>query len=63
MAVISRPPVLAVGHQCVEVLLESLVIESLEGFSIIEISSHWVGFLIVLMEDVEVEVLWPPILV
>ena len=34
-----------------------------KGFSIIEICSHWVGFLVVLMEDVEVEVLWPPILV
>ena len=63
VTIVSRPPILTVRHQCVEVFLETLVVKTLEGFSIIEISPHWVGFLSVLMEDVEVEILWPPILV
>ena len=63
VTVVSRPPVLTVCHQCMKIFLETLVIETLEGFSIIEIRSHRVGFDIVLMQDVQVQVLWPPILI
>ena len=63
VAVIGRPPVLTVGHQRMEVFLEALVIKALERFSVIKVRVHGVGFGIVLVEDVEVEVLRPPILI
>ena len=40
MAVICRPPWLAVGHQRVEILFQRLVIERIEGLGIIEIIAH-----------------------
>ena len=46
-----------------QVLLEALVIEGLEGLSVVEISIHGIGLDIVLMEDVQIQVLGPPILV
>ena len=63
MTVVGGPPVLAVRHQGVEILLEALVVEALEGFSVVKIRVHGVGLGVVLVEDVQVEVLGPPILV
>ena len=63
MAVIGWPPVLTVGHQCVEVGFQSLVVKGLERLSVVEVLAHWIGFLVVLMKDVQIEVFWPPILV
>ena len=63
MTVVGRPPVLAVRHQGVEILLEALVVEALEGFSVVKIRVHGVGLGVVLVEDVQIEVLGPPILV
>ncbi len=61
--VVGGPPVLAVRHQCVEVFLEAFVVEGLEGFSVVKIRIHGVGLGVVLVEDVQVEVLGPPILI
>ena len=40
MAVICRPPWLAVGHQRVEIIFQRLVIERIEGLGIIEVVAH-----------------------
>ncbi len=61
VAPVGRPPVLAVGHQCLEVLLERLDIEFLEFFAIVEVSPHRVGLGVVLVQDVEVQRLGPPV--
>ena len=63
MAVIRWPPVLAVGHQCVKIGFEGLVVKGLERFSVVEVLAHWIGLFVVLMKDVQIEVFWPPILV
>ena len=63
MAVVGGPPILAVRHQGVEILLESFIVEAFEGFSVVKIRVHGVGLGVVLVEDVQVEVLGPPILI
>ena len=56
MAVIGRPPGLAVGHQRGEVALQRLIVERLERLGIIEIVAHRVGRGAALVEDVEAAV-------
>ena len=63
VSVVGGPPVLAVRHQSVEVFLEALVVKGLEGFSVVKIWVHGVGLGVVLVENVQVEVLGPPILI
>ncbi len=63
VTVISRPPVLAVGHQSVKVRLQASVVKVLERLSIVKIRTHWVGFHAVLMKDTKIESFWPPILI
>jgi hypothetical protein len=47
-------------HESVEIFLERRYIELLELFVIIKVWAKWVGLCIVLMQDVEVEGIWPP---
>ncbi|MCY1223675.1 hypothetical protein D9M72_358110 [compost metagenome] len=61
MAVVRRPPVLGVGHQGGEVLDHCVEVKGLEGFGIVELSSQWVGFGRMLMKDLEVELVGPPL--
>ena len=62
MAVICRPPWLAVGHQRVEIIFQRLVIERIEGLGIIEIIAHRVRWTIG-VEDFGCQHFRPPILV
>jgi len=55
------PPVLGVGHEVGEVLLESIVVDALECGSIVKLSVEWVGGRLVLAKDVETELVRPPI--
>ena len=59
--VVCGPPILAVRHQSVEVLLEGGIIHGIEGFFVTEIGVHGVGFSSVLVKNAEVELVWPPI--
>lgn len=62
MAKVSWPPLLAVGHQCCQVLLQSIVIQTLECLGVVEIFLR-VGGGSVLSEDVELELIGPPVAV
>mmetsp|Transcript_118291 Transcript_118291/g.166287 ORF Transcript_118291/g.166287 Transcript_118291/m.166287 type:complete len:641 (-) Transcript_118291:267-2189(-) len=61
--VISRPPLLGVRHQIVEVLLEGIQIQLLELLGVVEARAHRVGQAGVLMQHLQVQLVGPPILV
>ncbi len=61
VAPVGRPPGLAVGHQGLEVVLERVDVELLQLFAVVETGAHRVGLAVVLMKDVEVEGLGPPV--
>jgi hypothetical protein len=58
---IGNSPVLRLGHQLVQVLLQALVVQSLEGLRIAEVLGEWVGDVSVLTENVELELIGPPV--
>ena len=60
---VRRPPVLGIGHQSSQVLLQSLVVQALESSGVVEILVQRVGGRCVLAEDVELQLIWPPIAV
>jgi hypothetical protein len=60
VAPVGRPPVLAVGHQRVQVFLQRLDVELLDFFAVVEALAHRVGLGVVLVQDVEVQCLGPP---
>ncbi len=61
MPVIGRPPFLAIGHQRLEVFLQRRVIERVEGFAIIEVLAHRVGIAALGLEDVDLQLVGPPV--
>ena len=63
VTVVGWPPILTVRHQGVEVFLQSLIVKVFEGLSIVKVLAHGVGLAVVLVEDVQIEVFWPPVLV
>ena len=63
VAIVRRPPVLAVGHQRGEIGFQRVVVERREFGCVVEIRVHWVAVRIVLVENVEVELVGPPLLV
>ncbi len=58
---VGRPPRLAVRHQRVQVLLQCGDVELLQLLAIVEVGAQRVGLAVVLMEDVEVQRLGPPL--
>ena len=63
VAEISRPEVLGVGHQVIQILLEGIVVKALEGRGIVEVLAHGVGSLGVLAQNVQLEAIGPPVTV
>ena len=61
MTPVGRPPVLAVGHQRVQVVLQRVDIELLDLLAVVEVLAHRVGLGVVLVQDVEVEGVGPPV--
>jgi len=61
VAVIGRPPVLRVGHQRIEVFLQSLQVKFLEFLSVVERLAHGIAHVRVLMKNLEVQLVRPPI--
>jgi hypothetical protein len=60
---VGRPPVLRIGHQGMQILLQPLVVEGLEGLRIVEVLVHGVGDFGVLAQDVELQLIGPPVCV
>ncbi|MPM72206.1 hypothetical protein SDC9_119179 [bioreactor metagenome] len=60
VAPVGRPPRLAVGHQGLEVGLQRLHVEFLEFFAVVEARTHRIGLGVVLVQDVQVQCVWPP---
>jgi len=63
VTIVRRPPVRAVGHQRGEVFLDRRKIELLELFSIVERLTERIEGRRVLMEDLQVQLIWPPVFV
>lgn len=61
MAEVSGPELLRVGHQGMEILLETPVVKSLESRGIIKILALRVGGFSVLAEDIQLQGVWPPV--
>ncbi|EFF49395.1 type II secretion system protein C [Xanthomonas citri pv. aurantifolii str. ICPB 10535] len=61
MAEVGRPPVLRIGHQRVQVLLERLQVQALERVGIVERRAQRVGFARMLAEQIHAQLLGPPI--
>ena len=57
------PPLLRAGHQVCQVFLDRSEVELLEFFGVIEIGSQRVGCWGVLVQNVQVELIGPPIAV
>ena len=63
VAVVGRPPVLRAGHQRLEILLDRREIELLEGRRVVEVAAERVSGGRVLVEDLEVDLVGPPVAV
>src|SRR5579862_1786188 len=63
MTEVSGPPTLRVGHQRVQVLDNRLQVEALELLGVIESPTHRVGLQTMLVEDLQAQLLRPPVAV
>ena len=63
VTIICRPPVLAIGHQSGQICFERVQIELFELFLVINLTTKRVCLLGVLVEDFQVQRIWPPIAV
>ena len=61
VAVVSRPPVLRVCHQCMQILFQGFQVEFFEFFSIVERLSHGVRQGSVLVQDFQIQLVRPPV--
>jgi hypothetical protein len=61
VAVVGRPPVLRVGHQRLQVGDDGVQIELLERLGVVERLAHRVGLAGLLVQDVEVQLVGPPV--
>src|SRR5690349_8076813 len=63
VAKVCRPPILRVGHESSQVLLQLLVVELPEGFGIVEILAQRVRHVRLLLEQFGAKAIGPPVLV
>ncbi|MCY1433600.1 hypothetical protein D9M71_496330 [compost metagenome] len=63
VAEVGWPPVLGVGHQRAQVLLEGLEVEALESLGVVEVRVHRIGLGRMLVENPQVELVRPPVTV
>ncbi|ORX98873.1 hypothetical protein BCR34DRAFT_142473 [Clohesyomyces aquaticus] len=61
MTKVGRPPVLRVGHQGRDVLLQCIVVELLELVGVVEVGAERVLAGVVLAEDVGPQLVGPPV--
>ncbi|MNL31305.1 hypothetical protein D3C87_1530860 [compost metagenome] len=63
VAEVGGPPVLGVGHQCRQVAFDRCKIQGLERFGIVEALVHGVGQGRVLVQDLQIQLVRPPVTV
>ncbi len=63
MAPVSRPPILGISHQGMQILFQRLEIELIEFISIVKSSPQRIGCRRVLMQKIEVKLIRPPVVV
>src|ERR1700733_5416592 len=63
VAKVGRPPILRIRHQDVQILDHSLQVEALELFRVIELLAHRIGQRGMLVQDIHVHLIRPPIAV
>ena len=63
VAVVGRPPLLRVGHQCVDVGGQGVEVEAVERRGVVEVVAERIGLRVVLTEDPQVQAVRPPVLV
>ncbi len=63
VAVVGRPPVLRRRHQLVDVLLQGIQVQGLELLRVVEVGTHRVGERRVLLKDLQVQLMGPPVAV
>src|SRR3546814_7208701 len=63
MSVVGRPPLLAVGHQRGQIILQRLIVERPERRGIVEILAHRVGRDAALVQYLDRQRVGPPVLV
>ncbi|MCY1525764.1 hypothetical protein D9M68_607560 [compost metagenome] len=61
VAPVGRPPVLAVGHERGQVLLERGKVQLPEGFGVVKVGVHRIGRRGVLVQDAQVQLVGPPV--
>src|SRR5690606_35268069 len=62
-AEVGRPPVLRIGHQVQQVLLQRVVVQLPELLAVVEVTAQRIGLLRVLAQQVEPELVGPPVAV
>jgi hypothetical protein len=63
VTVVGRPPVLGSGHQIKDVFLYGIQIEALERLRVVERFAHRIGQGRVLAQDVQFQLIGPPVAV
>ena len=63
VAEVGRPPVLRLGHQCIDVVRQGLEVEAVELRRVVEVLAHGIGLGVVLAKDPQVQAVGPPVLV
>ena len=61
VAVVGRPPLLGVGHQVPEILFQCLVVELTERLGVIKILLHGIRLRGVLAQNVQIQLVGPPV--
>ena len=61
VAEVGRPPLLRIRHQGMKVLDHGIQVEALEFFRVIELLAHGIGQRGVLVQDVQVQLIRPPV--
>ncbi|MNC16139.1 hypothetical protein D3C75_639870 [compost metagenome] len=60
---VRRPPILGIGHQRSQVVFQRLEVQALEGFGVVEVASQRVRLGRVLTQDLQVQLVRPPVAV
>ena len=61
VTVIGGPPILRVSHQRIKVLLQSFKVEFLEFISVVELLAHRIGQRGMLVQNIQVQLVRPPV--
>jgi hypothetical protein len=63
VAVVRRPPGLAVGHQGVQVTFDRIIVQGLESLGVVEVVAHGIAVDPLLMQNLQRKLVGPPITV